>query len=60
VQWFGPVFNACGGSGTPDEVIERVAKDEKVTDTQLNEVMASSELRFRNQVQWARDYLPQV
>jgi restriction system protein len=53
-------MRALGDSGTPDEVIERVAKDEKVTDTQLNEVMASSELRFRNQVQWARDYLPQV
>ncbi len=62
VQWFGPVLDALralGDSGTPDEVIERVEKDQKVPDAQLNEVMSSGDLRFRNQVQWARYYLAQ-
>jgi restriction system protein len=67
----GRVPNSCNGSApcsmhcgrsalpAPDEVVERVAKDQKVTDAQLNEVMASGDLRFRNQVQWARLFLAQ-
>jgi restriction system protein len=63
VRWFGPVLDALralGDSGTPDEVIERVAKDEGLSDDQLNEVISSGDLRFRNQVQWARYYLAQA
>jgi restriction system protein len=59
---FGPVLEALrrrGDSGTPAEVIERVAKDRKVRDAKLNEVMSSGDLRFSNQVQWTRYYLPQ-
>jgi restriction system protein len=62
VQWFGPVLDALralGDSGTPDEVVERVAKNEKLSDAQLNELIPSGDLRFRNQVQWARYYLAQ-
>jgi len=62
VRWFGPVLDALralGNSGTPDEVIERVAKDANLSDAQLNEELPSGELRFRNQVQWARFYLAQ-
>lgn len=60
VQWFGPVLDALralGGSGTPDEVVDHIATALKIPDEQLNETLASGELRFRNQVQWARFYL---
>jgi restriction system protein len=62
VQWFGPVLDALrslGNSGTANEVIERVAKDANLSDERLNEELPSGELRFRNQVQWARFYLAQ-
>jgi restriction system protein len=42
VQWFGPVLDALlgfGHSGMPAEIIERMAKDQKVPDAKLNEVM---------------------
>lgn len=60
VLWFGPVLDALralGNSGTANEVIERVAKDANLSDDRLNEELPSGELRFRNQVQWARFYL---
>jgi restriction system protein len=60
VQWFGPVLDALrslDNSGTADEVIERVAKNADLSDERLNEELPSGELRFRNQVQWARFYL---
>lgn len=60
MQWFGPVLDALrylGNSGTANEVIERVAKDASLSDERLNEELPSGELRFRNQVQWARFYL---
>jgi len=46
-----------GGSGTPDEVVERIAKDLALTDDVQNELLSSGEPRFRNQVAWARYYL---
>jgi len=60
VKWFPYVLDALrslGGSGTPDEVADHIAKKLSIPDEQLNEVMASGALRFRNQVQWARFYL---
>jgi restriction system protein len=60
VQWFGPVLDALralGGSGTPDEVVDHIASSLNITDEQLNETLPSGDLRFRNQVQWARFYL---
>jgi restriction system protein len=59
-RYFGPLLDALralGGSGTPDEVVERIAKDCGITDEVQNELMSSGELRFRNQVHWARFYL---
>jgi restriction system protein len=50
-------LRALGGSGTPDEVVDKIAATLKVPDDQLNEVLPSGELRFRNQVAWARFYL---
>lgn len=60
VRWFGPVLDALralGGSGTPDEVFDHIATTLKISDEQLNETLPSGDLRFRNQVQWARFYL---
>lgn len=60
LQWFGPLLDALralGGSGTPDEVVDKIAVTLQVPDEQLNEVLPSGEARFRNQVAWARFYL---
>ncbi len=60
VRYFGPLLDALrglGGSGTPDEVVERIAKDLKVPDAVQNELLPSGQPRFRNQVAWARFYL---
>jgi restriction system protein len=46
-----------GDSGTPDEVVERIAKNLQLPETVLSETLASGESRYRNQVQWARYYL---
>nr|WKF57856.1 Mrr restriction system protein [Paraburkholderia busanensis] len=59
-SYMGPALNALrtlGGSGTPDEVVERIAKDLNISDETLNEVLPSGEGRFRNRVRWARLYL---
>ncbi len=59
-NWFGPLLNALrelGGSGRPKEVVEEIAKKEKISDSQREEVMKSGILRFDNQVAWARQYL---
>ncbi len=59
-KWFGPLLNALrelGGSGRPKEVVEEIAKAEKIKGSQREEVMKSGILRFDNQVAWARQYL---
>lgn len=60
VRHFGPLLNALralGGSGTPREVVEQIAKDLHVPDEIQNELLSSGESRFPNQVAWARFYL---
>jgi restriction system protein len=60
VGYFGPLLDALrglGGSGKPDEVVERIATDLKLPDTLKNELLPSGQRRFRNQVAWARFYL---
>jgi restriction system protein len=60
VRYFGPLLDALralGGSGTPDEVVERIASDLNVSDEVQNELLPSGEPRFRNKVAWARFYL---
>jgi len=60
VRYFGPVLDALrglGGSGTPDEVVERIAFDLDISDEMQNELLPSGEPRYRNQVAWARFYL---
>lgn len=60
VRWFGPLLDALrklGGSGTPDEVVDRIATDLSLPDEVQNDLLPSGEPRFRNQVAWARFYL---
>jgi len=60
VRYFGPLLDALralGGSGTPDEVVERIATDLKLSDDVQNELLPSGEPRYRNQVHWGRFYL---
>src|SRR5450755_2320149 len=60
VRYFGPLLDALrglGGSGTPYEVVERIAHDLNLSDEIQNELLPSGELRYRNQVAWARFYL---
>jgi restriction system protein len=59
-RYFGPLLDALrslGGSGTPDEVVEKIADDLSLSDEVQNELLPSGELRFRNRVAWARFYL---
>lgn len=60
VRYFGPLLDALrglGGSGTPYEVVERIAQDLALSDETQNELLPSGEARYRNQVAWARFYL---
>jgi restriction system protein len=60
VRYFGPLLDALrelGGSGTPDEVVGRIALDLRIPDDVQNELLPSGEERFRNQVRWARMHL---
>lgn len=60
VRYFAPLLDALrglGGSGTPDEVIERIAQDLNLSDEVQNELIPSGQPRYRNQVAWARFYL---
>lgn len=60
VRYFGPLLDALrglGGSGTPDEVVERIAQDLGLSDEVQNELLPSGQPRYRNQVAWARFYL---
>lgn len=59
-KWQGPLLKALkelGGSGKPKEATEKIAKDLKIPDTVLEEIMKSGTPRFANQVAWARQYL---
>lgn len=60
IQWFGPVLDALrelGGSGSPQEVIEKVAKLKNIPDKKREETLKNGTSKFDNQVRWARQYL---
>jgi restriction system protein len=60
VRFFGPLLDALrklGGSATPEEAVEQIAKDLGVTDEEQDEKLPSGEPRFKNQIAWARFYL---
>ena len=46
LRYFGPLLDALrglGGSGTPDEVVERIAHDLKLSDELQNELLPSGQ-----------------
>ena len=61
VRWLGPILDALrelGGSGTPRQVEEIVARTQGVTHTQRQVLtQKSGQSRFYNQVNWGRQYL---
>ena len=60
LRYFGPLLDALrglGGSGTPGEVVGRIAHDLKLSDELQNELLPSGQSRYENQVAWARFYL---
>lgn len=60
VKYFGPLLDALrglGGSGSPDEVVQRIAADLCLSDEVQNETLPSGQSRFYNQVAWGRFYL---
>lgn len=59
-RWINPVLHALselGGSARPQEVVERVAKNEGVGDELMDQLNPAGGQRFGNQVHWARFYL---
>lgn len=60
VRFFGPVIEALqdlGGSGRPTEVVDWIASALNISEEEQNELLASGQTRFYNQVHWARFYL---
>lgn len=60
LRYFGPLLDALrelGGSGTPSEVIGRIAEKLKIPDSIQNELLESGNPRLATNVAWARYYL---
>jgi restriction system protein len=60
VQWMGPLLDALrslGGEAKPREVCDWIAEQKKVSSAKLDETTSNKQLRFNNQVAWARQYL---
>jgi len=60
IRFIGPIVDALlklGGSGTPDEVTDAIARDLGLAKEELNETLRSGGPRIRNRIRWARQYL---
>lgn len=60
LRYFGPLLEALrklGGSGRPDEVVEQIAADMRLTEEEQNELLPSGGSRLKTNVAWARFYL---
>lgn len=61
IKWFAPVLKALkelGGSASPREVCDRIARDLNLSEAVLNERREKSNTKkFNNEVAWARNYL---
>lgn len=60
LTYFGPILDALrtlGGSGTPDEVVEKIAQDLHLSDEVQNELVPSGASRLKTNVAFARFYL---
>ncbi len=50
-------LRSLGGSGRPSEVVDQVARDMKIPEGLVNELLPSGVPRFANRVAWSRFYL---
>jgi len=60
LRYFGPLLDALrklGGSGRPDEVVEQISADMRLSDDEQNDVVPSGGSRLKTNVAWARFYL---
>lgn len=60
IQWMGGILDALrelGGSGTPKEVSSKIAELKNLSQDKLDAKLDSGNLKFHNQVCWARQYL---
>jgi restriction system protein len=60
IRYFDPVIKSLkelGGSGTPSEVVEIVAKHMNISEEEQKETLRTGASRFVNQVHFARQYL---
>jgi restriction system protein len=60
LTYFGPLLDALralGGSGTPDEVVEKIAQDLGLSDEAQNQLVPSGASRLKTNVAFARFYL---
>lgn len=60
IRFFLPVVETLqelGGSGKPSEIINVIAQKWQVSDEEREAVLPSGQLRFDNQIHWARFYL---
>jgi restriction system protein len=61
VKWFGPVLDALrdlGGSAKPREIAEKIGENLDIPEETLNaRYEKSGQLKFPNQIAWARQYL---
>jgi restriction system protein len=61
--WINPLLTSLrelGGSARPREVVDRVARDQRVADAVLDRENQGGVSRFTNQVHWARYYLAEA
>jgi len=61
IKWFGSVLDALralNGSATPKEIAKWIGDTQNISDDVLNErYPKSGQLKFQNQIAWARQYL---
>lgn len=60
LRYFGPLLDALrklGGSGRPDEVVEQIATDMRLSEDEQNDIVPSGGSRLKTNVAWARFYL---
>ena len=60
IRFMGPVIEALqdlGGSGRPSEVVDWIATKQNIPEEEQNELIASGQSRFANEIGWARFYL---
>ena len=59
LRYFGPLLDALrklGGSGSPDEVVEQIVADMKLSDSEQNELVPSGGSRLKTNYEVNHDF----